>query len=343
ALVGLGASLGLERAYTGWGRARRWMLNTVVVGGAALLAGLTLRVTMDSVFDRWAALPAVHDVYNGRLGRLASYLDRHPDGQTTSICTFRLDPQPIGEHGLSSASFSDRYLLEWMLHRPADGLRYSNCVSGMVLTRGGEPQRFAFADTAGPRALAEPFGRWLAGAQPVAVPGLSTGLALSVDAQQAVADTFGQTIQSEIAYAPETVGPSDFAVLPIRMGGYLTFEGYEFEPPGPFRPGDTFTVVTYWRADGEQVRGLSLFVHVMRNPYTAPVLQNDIFSIDESLLENRDVFIQLVPISIPADFPPGDYLVSLGGYSTVSGARLPIFDEDQERGNRLFLRPIHVE
>jgi hypothetical protein len=81
----------------------------------------------------------------------------------------------------------------------------------------------------------------------------------------------------------------------------------------------------------------------MRNPYTAPVLQNDIFSIDESLLRNRDVFIQLVPITIPDDFPPGEYAVSLGAVSTLSSMRLPIFDEDQERGNRLFLSAIHVE
>jgi hypothetical protein len=333
----------VEWAYRAWGRERRWRLNAVVTGGVVLLSGLTLLATVDSLIDRWAKLPAVHEAYNGRLGRLAGYLDRHPDGQTTSICTFRLEPQPIGESGLNSASFSDRYLLEWMMHRPADALRFSNCVSGLILTRGGEPQRFAYASPSGPQALAAPFRGWLENAQNVPVPGLSAGTVVSVDAQQAVADTFGRTIQSEVEYAPEATGPSDYAVLPIRMGGYLTFEGYEFEPVGPFQPGDTFTLVTYWRADGPQVSGLGLFAHVLRNPYTEPVLQNDIFSIDNTLVHNRDVFIQLVPISIPEDFPPGQYGVSLGAVNTVSGMRLPVYDEDQERGRRLFLREISVE
>ena len=60
-------------------------------------------------------------------------------------------------------------------------------------------------------------------------------------------------------------------------------------------------------------------------------------------MRNRDVFIQLVPITIPDDFPAGQYAVSLGAVNTMSGMRMPIFDEDQERGNRLFLREISVE
>jgi 4-amino-4-deoxy-L-arabinose transferase-like glycosyltransferase len=342
ALTGLGAATLATAVYTTWRAQARALLHTGVAVGAVALTAISIWLTGRALFVDWAALPAVDAAYVGRLGHLAAYLDRQQDGLSTAICTFALEGQPLSEAGLTSAALSDRVLLEMMMHSHRPELRFFNCVGGLVLTRGGERQRFAFAHPEGPAAIAQPFMDWLADARPVEVRGLPPGMVFEVDAAQVVADTFGMTILSHVDWAPETAGPSDWAVLPLRMGGYLTFEGYIREPEGPYRPGDTFTLVTYWRADGPQVPGLGLFAHVMRNPYTAPVLQNDVLSIDASLLANRDVFIQLIPITIPPDFPPDEYAMSIGAVSTITGTRLPIYDEDQERGRRLFLSQISI-
>jgi hypothetical protein len=69
----------------------------------------------------------------------------------------------------------------------------------------------------------------------------------------------------------------------------------------------------------------------------------DILSVDAAALGDRDVFIQVFTIPLPAGFPPGVYQVSVGAYSAETSARLPIYDRDQERGNRLFLAEIVVQ
>jgi hypothetical protein len=229
-----------------------------------------------------------------------------------------------------------------MMHRKGVDLRFSNCVDGLVLTRGGEPQRIAFADPTARKLMAPLFDAWLTNAQSIPVSGLPDGTLLQINAERAVADTFGQITLSHVEWAPEARGPSDRAVLPIRMGGYLTFEGYKVLTPGPYKPGGTFTLATYWRADGAQVPDLRLFVHIMRNINTPPILQSDLLNVDSGLLHNRDVFMQITSILLPPDFPPGDYSVSIGAYSASTMVRLPIFDDNQERGDRLFLDKITV-
>src|SRR5262249_13790284 len=96
-------------------------------------------------FQRWALSAEADLAYRGRLGHLAAYLDRMRDNLTTSICTLNLD-------GDSKSQLSDPVLMDLMLHRKDDHLRYSNCLEGLVITRGGETQRFAYADPDGPKA-----------------------------------------------------------------------------------------------------------------------------------------------------------------------------------------------
>lgn len=89
--------------------------------------------------------------------------------------------------------------------------------------------------------------------------------------------------------------------------------------------------------------GLRLFAHLSRNPDIEPALQNDILGIEASLLRDRDVFIQIISLPLPADFPSGEYFLSIGAYSDVNAQRLPIYDGEQERGNRLFLGKVTVQ
>ncbi|GAB4553952.1 MAG: hypothetical protein OHK0023_23560 [Anaerolineae bacterium] len=305
-------------------------LSTLGIAAAATYAA------GDLLFRVWANRPEAATAYQSRLGRLANFLDRNPQDQSTSICSFQLDPA----RGMPS----DPELLALMLHRKTHDLRYSNCISALVLTRGGETQRFAYANPQGQQAIAPPLQTWLQNARVLHAPGLPRGTVLEVDASSIVADDFGQVIQSAVEFAPETaeLGPLT-AQLPLRMGGYLTFEGYRLDAQTPYRAGDEITLITYWRADGEQVPGLRLFAHLSRNPDIEPALQNDILGIEASLLRDRDVFIQIISLPLPADFPSGEYFLSIGAYSDVNAQRLPIYDGEQERGNRLFLGKVTVQ
>lgn len=319
----------------------------------SLAEGIILGITMAGIFlsilfgadtlrQRWAQRPEVYDAFNGRLGDVAIYLDRTANNQDTSICTFRLDAAsltPRESDGVDD-QIPDPVLLSWMMHRKAPNLRFSNCISGLVLTAGGAPQRVAFVDPKARTLVSPVVNPWLSDLKPISTGRSATEL-FEVDARKAVEDTFGMMNLSHVMWAPEARGKSPQPTLPIRMGGYLTFEGYEMAP-GPYKPGDTISLATYWRADGRQIPGLRLFVHILRNPMAQPVLQTDMLSIDPTLLQDRDVFVQLHFIPIPADFPAGDYMISVGAYSTISGDRLPVYDQDQERGNRLFLDKIEV-
>lgn len=341
-LIGAGAVAFANFLRMGLPRPQAAQLTTI---GTFAIAVATLFATSDLLFRAWVSRNDVQIAYRGRLGHLAAYLDRTQDSLSTSICTFSLDARSAIQNAeYRFAVRSDATLLALMLHRHDLDLRYSNCLDALVLTRGGESQRYAFAYPSARTRIAEPLKAWLYNATQVPVPGLPSGSVLIVNAEQVVADDFGQVILSRASWSPEaSVTHDEPATLPLRMGGYLTFEGYRLLPEGSYRPGETLRVVTYWRADGEQVPGLRLFAHLSRNPDIPPALQNDILNIEASLLRDRDVFIQIITLPLPADFPSGEYFLSIGAYSERDGQRLPIYDGETPRGDRLFLDKIRVE
>ncbi|PJF36587.1 MAG: hypothetical protein CUN49_04650 [Candidatus Thermofonsia Clade 1 bacterium] len=324
----------------------RAIADQVIIFGTLAIAVASCFASGDLLWRAWANRGDVQNVYRARLGHLAAYLDRTRDDLATSICTFALDMRSAtqnAEHRF--AARPDPFLLELMLHRHDLALRYSNCLDALVLTGGGERQRYAFAHPTARLRIAEPLRAWLQNAVDVPVAGLPSGSVLLVNAEQIVADDFGQVIQSQVWWTPEESRVNaEPAQLPLRMGGYLTFEGYRLLPERPsYRSGETLRLITYWRADGEQVPNLRLFAHVSRNPDIPPALQNDVLNIEASLLRDRDVFIQIIDLPLPLDFPEGDYFLSIGAYSERDGQRLPIYDGETPRADRLFLRKIRVE
>jgi len=332
--VGVGTAFVFDWLTAKGQRSVAWVVLVILVIGRLVLTASAIR--------GWQTLPQVDEAFGGRLGHLASYLDRQNDPLTTTICTFYLNDPYGPEPSLLKELTSDSGLLNLMLHRANDHLRFSNCLTGFVLTEGGALQRIAFAHPRAAESLAPVFKEWLSGAQPLNAPGLPPGSVLQVNAEKAVADTFGQTILSQVSFAPETSGTLDQAALPVRMGGYLTFEGYRMLSATPIQPGGSIEVVLYWRADGQPVPGLRFFAHLMRNFYAPPILQNDLISVDSALLRNRDVFVQIISIPLPADFPAGDYWLSIGAYTAIDNTRMPVYDKDTERGSRLFLELLRI-
>ena len=331
-LTGLGASVVVKYL---WKTTDLFRDSRVLVATIGTLATSTIIVAL-MLFGVWTNNTQVDEAYHGQLGRLAAFLDRTKDNLTTTICTYNLQQET------NSKQIPDPILIDLMMHREDRRLRFSNCVSGFVLTAGGGPQRIAYADPKAPDSVSPIFVPWLSSAQPVINSGLGPDAMVQINVEKELADQLGKLTLGHAAWTADMSSNSKLK-LPVRMGGYLTFEGYSLDTNKIYRPNDTVTVVTYWRADGNQIPDLRVFTHILRNPDTEPVLQNDILSVDADLLGDRDVFIQVVTIPLPPAFPAGDYYVSVGAYSKATGERLPIFDSDQPRGDRLFLDTIKVQ
>jgi 4-amino-4-deoxy-L-arabinose transferase-like glycosyltransferase len=331
ALIGVGASVALQQMLRTSNLLTNWraalLVATVTAGSVVYLDG--------ALFRQWANDQAVGNAFHGRLGRLAVYLDHTHDNLTTSICTPNL-------RGSGSQAMSDPGLFDLMVHRQDIGVRFSDCMTALVLTQGGTRQRFAYADATASQTIAPLLKDWLRTAWTIPVQGLPDGSVLGLNVEKELADTIGKVILGHADWDPTAVGPAAEARLPVRMGGYLTFQGYWLPSGTAYKPGDTVTMVTYWRADGQQAPDLRVFAHILSNPNTEPAAQNDLLSVDASLLQDRDVFIQIIAIPLPSDFPSGQYHLSIGAYRSISQERLPVYDSNSERGNRLFLDTITV-
>jgi len=300
---------------------------------AALIAANFLWAGVD-LLVRFPADPAVREAFNAGRGALAAHLDRTAHKIPTVVCSPRLQD--------TAAQPGDPLLLDLMMHRENVPLRYVDCANGLILAEGGAPQQFAFTDLAIMERIHPVLRVWLEEQPSSPVSGLPDGSVLRLDVARPLGDTVGRLLTTApTGYAPESPGGAGAATLPVRFGGNITYLGYE--PPGDptYAPGDVVPVVTYWRTDGAVPPDLRIFTHVLSDP-AAIVSQSSVINVWPPSLRNRDVFLQVSYVTLPGSVPPGQYDLSIGAYQAGSGARLPVFDGERARGDRLFLYQITV-
>ena len=87
---------------------------------------------------------------------------------------------------------------------------------------------------------------------------------------------------------------------------------------------------------------LLIFTHILSDP-AAIVAQSSSLNTWTESLQSRDVFIQVNYVTLPNSIPAGTYVISIGAFQSESGLRLPVFDGDRVRGDRLFLYRLTVE
>lgn len=288
-------------------------------------------------FERWPALPAVYDAYHGRLGQLAHHIDRTSHAIPTLIC----EPLAAPLNG----DITDADLLQILLNRPDAPLRYADCGTGLVLMEGGAGQQIIFPQPNMLDSLHPYLKTWTARGTLLNQPDLPADgvLALAVEAE--LADKVGRFITTApLAFPPEAAAlnaSTSPAAPPVRFGGNLTLLGYEPPPTNTYLPGGIVTAITYWRADGLLPPDLRLFTHILPDPASIAA-QNDTLSVRASALRDRDIFIQVTFVPLPASIPDGVYSLSVGAYQASTQTRLAVYDGDQERGTRLFMGTITV-
>jgi hypothetical protein len=112
------------------------------------------------------------------------------------------------------------------------------------------------------------------------------------------------------------------------------------------QPGELVDVNLYWQAERPLEINYQVFVHVLRadgvlvaqsdklNPGEFPTRQ---WPLDKYVLDRHQ-------IQLPADLPPGEYIISTGLWVQTEGWRLPLFDEvGQQIGDNFVLSSLTVE
>jgi hypothetical protein len=128
---------------------------------------------------------------------------------------------------------------------------------------------------------------------------------------------------------------------PVQFGDRLEMLAYEMDM-AVLRPGETLTVVTYWRVRSPNSGLLKLFVHLLdaEGNYVTGEDRLDVWQ-DNWLV--GDVFAQVQQVPIGADVAPGDVQVEIGLYDPESMQRLQVVRDGAVIGDRVLLNAIRIE
>jgi hypothetical protein len=288
------------------------------------------------MFEVWRGLPAMQTAYHSRLGQLALYLDRTSQALPSVICTPELYP-PDDAVDLILAQ-----KLVLMMHRPETPLRYAECGSALVLVNGGEMQQIIFLEDEGLVRMNPYLRGWVDQGDVISRADLPPNAVIRFDVSRSLADQIGRfTTAATASYAPETGETDQIAETPVRFGGNVAFLGYDPVETARFSPGAVVPVYTYWRVDGRVPADLRFFTHLLSDPQVIAV-QADGLGVRADLIQPRDVIIQATLLQLPFTIPDGIYTLSIGAYEANPRTRLPVFDGDQPRGDRLFIGTIEI-
>jgi 4-amino-4-deoxy-L-arabinose transferase-like glycosyltransferase len=286
------------------------------------------------IFVRWPRLGDMRLNYQADIGLLAHYLDTSRDPSPVVICVTPVDRSE------DPFALPNDLLLTYFMHRTTLPIRYFDCTQSLVIAEGGASQRMIF-----PHGhyydLPAPLLAWLQGSQDEPVPGIRPDIIRRVEVEGELADYVGAFMTTEvISWPPEAGGPEPMP-LPARLSDSIAFLGDEVRDTS-IRRGEWLEVVTYWRMDGLPPRELRLFAHLLSDP-TVVVAQDDRLGVRMYTLRPRDVFLQYSMIQTRSGMTPDEYTLSVGLYVPATGRRLPIYDGEEMRANRIYLQPITIE
>ena len=332
-LVALFFGLGVSSLY----RAMRTQLARRVFGlGLLLLLGFNLVWLMVDLFERWPQQSQVYTAYHSRLGQIARYLDLTAGEWPTLICDSR------GPSSVSTDNLRDTDMILLMMNRKNIAPRFADCGSGLVFINGGDGQQIVLPEADTLEKMHPYLRRWMSLGEIVTAPDVPPNSIVRLSVSGALADTIGRfTTTAPAGYAPEAPGANELAVPPVPFGGNIAFLGYDEKPTLDYTQGGIITSITYWRADGRIPPDLRIFTHVLSDPVSIAA-QNVTISTDVSQLQSRDIFIQITFVPLPLSIPEGAYSISVGAYDLASSSPMPVLENGQPRGTRLFLGQIMV-
>jgi hypothetical protein len=126
----------------------------------------------------------------------------------------------------------------------------------------------------------------------------------------------------------------------------IALMGYDLPLGATARAGDTLSVTFTWQSRAAMDVNYTLFVHLAPSFDSPPVAQEDAQPCDNSYPttwwspgENVEEYRH---IAIPADAPPGQYVVTTGIYDLATGKRLPTRSASGETGDQFVLGMVTI-
>lgn len=319
-------------------RHRRHIRHTMVRAALTTLFVGNLVWTAHSYFTVWPQLDSVQFWHQSGLKAVADRLNRAPEQSPVAIC--------VPDHLINEFDpwwKPARVHMRYLLDQPDLSPRYYNCADAMVFL--SNRARYAFPDVADREQLSAlpMYDRFLAPETPV-LSYLPNRLGIIADINEvAIQD---QLLVEGISSSPVSWNPRveeeelDEARLPIVFDDDVELLGYTLSASS-LKPGDSFSLTTYWRVTGNLPRGLVQFTHVS-SPDGTIVTQADRLAIDSSSLLPGDAFAQVHQLNLPDSVPQGEYPLSIGLYTPSDSIRMAVIQDGQSRGTQVRLKPIVV-
>ncbi len=144
----------------------------------------------------------------------------------------------------------------------------------------------------------------------------------------------------ELQAAPVSTPDQVALAFPIPFGNGLSLAGYEARADRA-APGQSFDVLTYWRADGPITPPMTIFVHLLDAQGNIRG-QHDGFGAALTMLEPGDVVIQRHSIPVDANAAPGVYRLQVGLYNPVTLDRFSAHPPGLPPVDRVLLSTLEV-
>ncbi len=112
-------------------------------------------------------------------------------------------------------------------------------------------------------------------------------------------------------------------------------------PLGTTHPGDTVSVITWWRIDAVPDADLVVFTHAL-DANGQLVAQQDLLGVPTTSWYEGDIFLQLHELPLPTDLPPGTLNLVVGAYTVPELQRLNAVVDEREVGQQASVGVIQV-
>ncbi len=133
----------------------------------------------------------------------------------------------------------------------------------------------------------------------------------------------------------------------VRLADQAVFLGYDLEASDRVTPGQTIVARVYWQATPALGTDYRSFVHLDALPDLKTVAQSDAMhpgGIPMTTWPPSMYAQDEHALTLPADLPPGMYLLRAGLYDPSTGRRLPALDENgHDVGDAVLLQGMRVE
>lgn len=279
---------------------RRWLK-----AATALLLGLGLVFssisTARAYFQTWGRGPDVFYAYDEGLVQIAQYANSLPAGEAVYL----------------TPTSRDHYTLQFLVQRPLSSF---DGRAGLVLP----PPRQAATVIV------------LLREDEATLPALQKARA-DGNIIWTLADRYGRAYAMAYHLPATTEGETSLPLPNVRVGATIgdsvRLLGYSLDVD-EFRPGDTFYLTLYWQALASLDEDYTVFTHLLgeHNPATNGPLwaghdgQPDGGQYPTTSWQPGEVILDVHPLMIPADAPPGEYQFEAGLYLLETMTRLSASD-----------------